>query len=64
MRLHPSLPLRFRAWEHRDNLTAGDALFVALAEQLGEPFATGDAALVRACSSAVAIETDVIPLGS
>jgi len=26
VRLHPSLPLRFRAWEHRDNLTAGDAL--------------------------------------
>ena len=43
--LFPSLPLRQRAWELRDDLTAADALFVALAEQLGEPLATRDGAL-------------------
>jgi predicted nucleic acid-binding protein len=43
--LFPSLPLRRRAWELRRNLTAADALFAALAEQLGEPLATKDDAL-------------------
>lgn len=45
----PTLPLRARAWELRKNLTAADALFVALAERLGEPLATKDAALA-ACA--------------
>jgi predicted nucleic acid-binding protein len=43
--LFPSLPLRRRAWTLRRNLTAADALFAALAEQLDEPFATKDGAL-------------------
>jgi predicted nucleic acid-binding protein len=43
--LFPSLPLRRRAWTLKDNLTAADALFAALAEQLGEPFATKDGPL-------------------
>jgi predicted nucleic acid-binding protein len=43
--LFPSLPLRQRAWALRRNLTTADALFVALAEQLDEPFATKDSAL-------------------
>lgn len=43
--LFPSLPLRQRAWSLRGNLTAADGLFVALAEQLGEPLATKDGAL-------------------
>jgi predicted nucleic acid-binding protein len=42
--LFPSLPLRQRAWTLRDNLTAADALYVALAEQLDEPLATKDGA--------------------
>jgi predicted nucleic acid-binding protein len=62
MRLHPSLPLRLRAWELRENLTAADALFVALAEGLDEPLATNDAALVRACSRTPTIEIRVIVL--
>lgn len=45
--LFPSLPLRGRAWQLRNNLTAADALFVALAESLDEPLATKDAALAR-----------------
>ncbi len=44
--LFPSLPLRQRAWALRRNLTAADALFVALAEQLEEPLATKDGALI------------------
>jgi predicted nucleic acid-binding protein len=44
--LFPSLPLRQRAWALRRNLTAADALFVALAEQLDEPLASKDRALV------------------
>jgi predicted nucleic acid-binding protein len=43
--LFPSLPLRRRVWALRRNLTAADALFVALAEQLDEPLATKDGAL-------------------
>jgi predicted nucleic acid-binding protein len=46
--LFPALALRERAFELRDNLTAADALFVALAEALGEPIATKDRALARA----------------
>jgi predicted nucleic acid-binding protein len=45
--LFPSLLLRERAWALRRNLTAADALFVALAEDLDEPFATKDSALAR-----------------
>jgi predicted nucleic acid-binding protein len=43
--LYPSLPLRRRAWDLRHNATVADALFVALAESLGEPLATKDAGL-------------------
>jgi predicted nucleic acid-binding protein len=45
VQLFPSLPLRRRVWELRGNLTAADALFVALAESLHEPLATKDGAL-------------------
>lgn len=46
--LFPALPLRGRVWELRDNLSAADALFVGLAEQLDEPLATKDHALAQA----------------
>jgi len=46
--LFPSLPLRRRAFGLRHNLTAADALFVALAELLGEPLATKDRGLAAA----------------
>ena len=48
IKLFPSMPLRRRAWEMRRHFTAADALFAALAEQLGEPLATKDRALVAA----------------
>jgi predicted nucleic acid-binding protein len=45
--LFPSLPLGERVWVLRRNFTAADALFVTLAEDLDEPFATKDNALAR-----------------
>ena len=51
LELFPTLALRDRAWELRDNMTAADALFVALAERLGEPLATKDAGLASAAET-------------
>lgn len=60
--LFAALPLRERTWELRENITAYDGAFVALAELLGEPLATKDRPLARA----VAEHTDVktIELGA
>ena len=60
--LFPSMPLRTRAWELRRNLTAADALFVALAEALDEPLATKDGGLATAAERPAAV--DVITLGA
>ncbi|MEJ7717522.1 MAG: type II toxin-antitoxin system VapC family toxin [Thermoleophilaceae bacterium] len=49
--LSPSLPARERVWELRQNLTVADALFVALAEELGEPLATKDGGLAAAAAA-------------
>jgi predicted nucleic acid-binding protein len=57
LELVPTLALRGRAWELRENLTAGDALFVALAERLGEPLATKDRGLAQAARAHAGIET-------
>lgn len=48
LRRHPSRSLWPRAWELRPNLSAYDALYVALAEQLDAPLLTADARLARA----------------
>lgn len=45
---YPHEPLNDRIWELRENLTAYDASFVALAEILGAPLITCDAALASA----------------
>lgn len=58
--LFPCLPLRQRAWSLRHNLTAADALFVALAEYLDEPLATKDGALAAEVSKHAT--TDVLAL--
>ena len=41
---YPHLPLLDRVWSLRDNLTAYDACYIALTEQLGATFLTRDAA--------------------
>ncbi len=46
--LFPYEPFAPRVWELRENLTAYDAWYVALAEALGAKLATLDAALCRA----------------
>lgn len=56
LRLFPTLSLRRRAWELRENLTAADALFVALAELLAEPLATKDRGLAAAARGRASIE--------
>jgi len=48
LRRQPSRFLWPRAWELRTNLSAYDALYVALAEQLNAPLLTADARLARA----------------
>jgi len=45
---YPHEPLNDRVWELRENLTAYDATFVALAEALGVPLITCDARLAAA----------------
>jgi len=48
LRRHPTRGLWPRAWELRTNLTAYDALYVALAEQLDVPLLTTDSRIARA----------------
>jgi predicted nucleic acid-binding protein len=62
LELFPALPLRARVWELRDNFTAADALFVALAERLDEPLATKDRRLGTAARTYTSIQ--IIELGS
>ena len=59
--LFPTLPLRGRAFELRHNFTAADALFVALAELLGERLVTKDTALANAADEHT--DVDVLLLG-
>ena len=44
----PHAPLLPRIWALRDNLTAYDAAYVALAEAIGAPLLTADRKLARA----------------
>jgi predicted nucleic acid-binding protein len=46
-----------RIWQLRENLTAADAAYVALAEDLGLPLVTTDAALARSSGHRARIET-------
>lgn len=55
---HP--PLLFRVWELRANVTAYDALYLALAERLAVPLITADAALATCPGLRTSVE--VLPL--
>jgi predicted nucleic acid-binding protein len=52
----PHLPLLPRVWELRENLTAYDAAYVALAETLGALLLTADEPLARASGVRCAVE--------
>ena len=58
LRRIPHLPLLSRVWELRDNLTAYDAAYVALAEALDALLLTADGPLGRA--SGVRCEVEVL----
>ena len=53
---YPHDVLLGRVWDLRENLTAYDASYVALAEVLGAPLVTCDEALARAQGHEVSIE--------
>ena len=54
--VYPTGPLLRRVWELRENVTAYDACYVALAEALGCSLLTSDARLSRAGGPACDIE--------
>lgn len=54
--LYPHPPLRHRVWALRENLTAYDAAYVALAEALGAVLVTVDARLARAPGTLARVE--------
>ena len=56
LRRYPHVPLLERAWELRDNVSAYDAMYVALAELLDAPLVTCDASLARAAGVRAQIE--------
>jgi predicted nucleic acid-binding protein len=56
VRRHAHTDFLGRAWELRDNLTAYDAMYVALAEALDAPLVTCDAPLAATPGHAVRIE--------
>jgi len=53
---YPHEPLNDRVWELRENLTAYDATFVALAEALDVPLVTCDARLAAAPGHRASVE--------
>lgn len=58
--LFSSMRLRSRAWSLRTNFTMGDALFIALAEELSEPLATKDAALAAEAPNHADVEVSLL----
>lgn len=53
---HPHEPLLDRIWQLRANVTAYDAVYLALAEALSAVVVTSDRRLARASGSPVAVE--------
>ena len=60
MSRHPTFPLLHRVWQLRDNLSAYDASYVALAEALDCALVTADARIARA--PAIDCSVTVVPL--
>lgn len=55
--LHVDRSLLSAAWSLRANLSTYDAVYVALAEQLGLPLLTADLRLARACERRIPVVT-------
>lgn len=53
---YPHDPFLFRAWELRNNLSAYDAMYIALAEVLGVPLLTCDRRLATAAGHHARVE--------
>jgi predicted nucleic acid-binding protein len=53
---YPHVPLLHRIWQLRDNFTAYDAAYVALAEALAATLVTRDTRIARAAGARVTIE--------
>ena len=56
---YPAAPMTRRVWHLRANLSAYDALYVALAERLGCALVTADARIARSAGLRCAVE--VVP---
>ena len=56
MTRYPHTPLRERMWELRNNLSAYDAAYVALAEALTMPLITSDERIARAAGPRTVID--------
>jgi predicted nucleic acid-binding protein len=56
VRRHSHIDFLSRAWELRDNLTAYDAMYVALAEAIDAPLVTCDGPLAATPGHAVRVE--------
>jgi predicted nucleic acid-binding protein len=56
MTVYPTAPLLPRGWQLRDNLTAYDACYIALAETLGCSLLTADTRLEWASGTGCPIE--------
>jgi len=56
LRRYPHDPFLFRIWQLKDNLTAYDAAYIALAEALGAPLVTRDARLAGVPGTRAVVE--------
>lgn len=61
--LFPTMGLREQAWALRHNFSAGDAMFVALAERLDEPLITTDRSLALAAKRIVGLRVAHFDVG-